>query len=470
LFDREPTRRRGERRKPGVSLITYSGGSTEYRTPPVLVFDENKVQDIYDGGLWTHNLVFSPDTLLVEIAISPVGGNIPVPDRVSTMMISNGQRLEDLKYRVVGNVTVYSVTDPSKFWQVSDILYLNRYEMAADQLFVGKIVAHGYGASGVQDFSFKILAVNDAPASLGVWGVTAADYSYTFKPGDFWVRDEEGDQLRAVLVGYQYNGSMILDGKPIGSGQWVGVEDIQAGKLVFQTANHGAFFRFHIQDDGALRRPGLPGEDIQKYETEFRFTRPVLQAPETPARPTFQGSDEDEAFVLTAGADRFMGGGGGDTISGGDGADDIWGEAGWNVLGGDAGDDLLISGDGGGALSGNLGADLLDGGAGVDWLRGGQGDDRLQGGDGDDILSGDRGTDTLSGGAGADTFLVFAGSGVERIEDFDAAEGDRLMIEGGLGYSVLQLGPNVAVQADDVLILLVGADMSALAPGWIVAA
>ena len=66
---------------------------------------------------------------------------------------------------------------------------------------------------------------------------------------------------------------------------------------------------------------------------------------------------------------------------------------------------------------------------GNDTINGGEGDDLIFGQEGDDVINGDSGDDTLFGGSGADIFvLADAGEGVDTIEDFDFAEGDRLDI------------------------------------------
>lgn len=91
-----------------------------------------------------------------------------------------------------------------------------------------------------------------------------------------------------------------------------------------------------------------------------------------------------------------------------------------------AGNDTILT------LGGN---DLLFGDAGNDLLNGGAGNDRLLGGSG---------LDTLIGGAGADVFVLDqygsdAGgqfdSGLDRILDFDAAQGDRIDATLGIGFS-----------------------------------
>ncbi len=122
----------------------------------------------------------------------------------------------------------------------------------------------------------------------------------------------------------------------------------------------------------------------------------------------------DDVAVLFGGDDLAWGGAGIDTISGGAGSDSMWG-------GNDAD-----------TLKGNLDNDYLYGEAGADILKGGDGNDRLEGGDGDDNIQGEDGIDTLSGGAGADLFVFKNGDlnpdiGIlERILDFNAADGDRI--------------------------------------------
>lgn len=79
-------------------------------------------------------------------------------------------------------------------------------------------------------------------------------------------------------------------------------------------------------------------------------------------------------------------------------------------------------------LLGGGGKDTLLGSAGNDELRGGYGNDRLVGGTGRDLIDGGAGRDRLTGGAGADSFVFNAASdGGDKITDFNAAEGDRLV-------------------------------------------
>ncbi|WP_285892590.1 M10 family metallopeptidase [Microvirga terrae] len=171
------------------------------------------------------------------------------------------------------------------------------------------------------------------------------------------------------------------------------------------------------------------------------------------------GEGGDDGLTGKGGGDALFGGAGNDWLDGGPGGDLLDGGAGWDVLsyqsatggvvvdltgnqngGAAAGDqvsnievlqgsnyaDTLTSVDRGGGsgaqLYGEGGNDTLTGKAGGDYLFGGSGGDWLDGGFGCDVLS---------GGAGADTFRFSTGLGagnVDTIQDFSAAEGDRIVL------------------------------------------
>lgn len=105
------------------------------------------------------------------------------------------------------------------------------------------------------------------------------------------------------------------------------------------------------------------------------------------------------------------------------------------------GNDFVLGGLGNDIIYSNQGRDILDGGEGNDLLRGGRDDDILMGGNGDDILIGDSGRDVLTGGSGADLFVLKADldpfseisgtlSPADVIADFDASQGDKIVIVG----------------------------------------
>jgi serralysin len=238
------------------------------------------------------------------------------------------------------------------------------------------------------------------------------------------------------------------------------------------------------------------------------------------------GSNQPELLRGYAGDDRLEGGAGSDSLFGGSGNDTIFavrdlGSSGWPVnssdsefLRGEEGNDCIIGSDGFDDIHGNEGNDIAFGGRGNDWvvggqgsdllyggshadivygnmgndtlygdgvrlwseveiagadtLRGGQGDDSIVGGGGDDWIWGDRGDDTISGGSGADVFHIFAGAGLDRVIDFNAAEGDRVVLEGGPSYVLRQEGGDTVIDlGGGDRMVLVGVNLGSLPPGWI---
>lgn len=171
-----------------------------------------------------------------------------------------------------------------------------------------------------------------------------------------------------------------------------------------------------------------------------------------------------------AGDDYIVGGAGFDDINGNQGADTADGLAGNDWVVGGKDNDLLTGNIGDDIVYGNLGQDTCYGGAGNDVVRGGQGDDVISGDAGNDWMSGDRGSDTISGGGGADTFNVFGDAGVDRITDFNAADGDRIQIERGVSYTASQSGADTVLDiAGGARVTLVGVSLSSLPSGWIFA-
>jgi len=186
----------------------------------------------------------------------------------------------------------------------------------------------------------------------------------------------------------------------------------------------------------------------------------------------------DDTIDGGAGTSYLRGEEGNDSIVGGAAFDDIQGNTGNDTERGGAGDDYVVGGkdndvlygeDGADLVYGNIGSDTADGGAGDDIVRGGQDNDSIAGGAGADFMSGDKGSDTVSGGAGADIFHISSGAGLDRVIDFNLAEGDRVHLDAGTTYTVAQVGADTVVTltaAGDEMVL-VGVQMSTLTPGWI---
>jgi Ca2+-binding RTX toxin-like protein len=109
-------------------------------------------------------------------------------------------------------------------------------------------------------------------------------------------------------------------------------------------------------------------------------------------------------------------------------------------------------------------ADVLIGTAFDDVFHGGSGADTLRGGVGDDSLGGGPGQDKLLGGAGADHFTFRASpatTGVDRINDFNSAEGDRIVLDNdffSVGTAGASLGARFFSATDITTNRLVPAD------------
>ena len=212
---------------------------------------------------------------------------------------------------------------------------------------------------------------------------------------------------------------------------------------------------------------------------------------------TINGNAADNSLSGGAGSDRIYGSTGNDIIEGGsagvagnylrgdEGNDSITGGNNFDDANGNMGNDTVATGDGddfcvGGKdndvlfgdegndfVYGNLGDDSCTGGGGNDTVRGGQGTDALCGGGGNDFVSGDRGDDTMTGGAGADIFHSSSDAGIDRILDFSLADGDRVLLDPGTAFTVMQVGGDTIVQMSNAQVVLVGFSMSSLSAGTI---
>jgi serralysin len=188
-----------------------------------------------------------------------------------------------------------------------------------------------------------------------------------------------------------------------------------------------------------------------------------------------------------AGNDTVDGGPGTNYLRGEDGNDSIVGGSGLRrhqrqpgrrhrVSGG--GDDWVVGGKDNDSLVGSAGQNLVYGNLGNDNPRrrepapissaGGQDNDTMTGGAGDDFMSGDKGDDTMLGGAAADIFHTFGDAGLDRVLDFNLAEGDRVMLDPGTQFNVGQSGADTLItMSGGGQMVLVGVEMSTLTPGWI---
>ena len=164
-----------------------------------------------------------------------------------------------------------------------------------------------------------------------------------------------------------------------------------------------------------------------------------------------QGGDGVDIMDLGSGEDTADAGRGYNVILGGSGDDNLTSDGNWDDVFGGSGDDTItvtgrnawvFGGTGndtiyGGdealsfdLLSGGDGNDTIHGRGGWDLIFGGEGDDTIDGGTGHDFIVGGAGDDDLTGGSGVDTFYFREGHGTDTIQDFNAAEGDRIDLVG----------------------------------------
>ena len=188
------------------------------------------------------------------------------------------------------------------------------------------------------------------------------------------------------------------------------------------------------------------------------------------------GNDTIEGGSAGVAGNYLRGDEGDDSITGGANFDDANGNMGHDTVATGSGDDFCVGGkdndvlfgdDGNDFVYGNLGDDSCMGGGGNDTVRGGQGTDTLSGGGGNDFVSGDRGDDTMTGGAGADIFHSSSDAGIDRVLDFSLADGDRVLLDPGTTFTVMQVGGDTVIQMSNAQVVLVGISMSSLPSGTI---
>ncbi|HXA37669.1 MAG TPA: calcium-binding protein [Phenylobacterium sp.] len=198
----------------------------------------------------------------------------------------------------------------------------------------------------------------------------------------------------------------------------------------------------------------------------------------TPSASEVHAGAGNDTIIGTTVPDYLRGDDGDDLIQGGPAFDDINGNKGNDTIdGGSGGSDWLVGGQGDDMITahhsdnliyGNLGNDTLIGGDGHDIMRGGQGDDSIVGGSGNDFISGDRGNDTESGGLGADTFHFSQDAGIDKVLDYNYAQGDRVMLDPGTTFTVSQVGADTIIDTGGGNeMILVGVQLSTLPKDWI---
>lgn len=337
---------------------------------------------------------------------------------------------------------------------VSSLGYLGRFQFGEEALqAIG--LYHGDSTPWAIDFQG---GWTETAHALGVWdkasflGSAAAQDA----AGAAWFEKIHQDAAAIDILKYE---GQVVAGIPIT------MSGILAGAHLVGVWNLKSF----LETGGAVDIRDGYGTPTSEYVQRFGgydtpFSSGTKGGPAaTSANEMIQGGDGADTLFGGAGDDTVAGGaghnilrgdGGADLLKGGWQFDDLHGGQGADTLFGGLGDDWVVGGqdadqlfgeDGGDIVLGNMGADTLDGGWGDDIVRGGQGDDVVRGGGGADFVSGDRGYDVLIGGAGADTFHTFQGASLDTVLDFDYAEGDRIRLLAGTGYSLFQAGPDTVI-------------------------
>jgi hypothetical protein len=74
----------------------------------------------------------------------------------------------------------------------------------------------------------------------------------------------------------------------------------------------------------------------------------------------------------------------------------------------------------------------------------------------------------MSGGLGADVFITFGDAEVDRVQDFNAGEGDRVRLDPGTQYSLDQIGADTVISmVGGGKMILEGVQLASLPAGWI---
>ena len=100
------------------------------------------------------------------------------------------------------------------------------------------------------------------------------------------------------------------------------------------------------------------------------------------------------------------------------------------------GDDRITAGAGHDSIVAGQGADQIFAGQGADQIFAGAGDDTIRAGSGHDLIRSGSGNDLVWGGRGADVF--WHSVDVDQIMDFNGLEGDVMVIEPDLVFSITQ--------------------------------
>jgi hypothetical protein len=370
-----------------------------------------------------------------------------------------------------GAVELKSDLDPYSFASIIPSLYISTIRLIGNNL--GDFDAQGIPHSGVvtQFVLFRITG----PLEMQVSGIAVS-------PDDLLAAFNSQDpaRLTAVLTaggaqieGYFSDGGLYGD---VGDHLVGGASnDTLSGQGGHDTLSGGAgddlihtYDGTSISTSGALVDGGA-GVDTIDYQHNPHGVTVDLSG----------GAGTD----TISGVEAAIGSPWADLIKGSSGADTLAGDGGGDTLQGGAGNDLISTADASGLAT--TGA-LVDGGAGIDILDYGRnshgvtvdlsgagggtdtvtGVESVIGSASADLIKGASGA--LTGGTGADTFHGFSGAGLDVVTDFNAAEGDRVQLDAGTTYHLIQAGSDLVIDlGNGEEMILRNVQLSILPAGWI---
>ncbi|WP_334161578.1 reprolysin-like metallopeptidase [Phenylobacterium sp.] len=331
-------------------------------------------------------------------------------------------------------------------------------DVLALQALYGPNMSHNTG-----DNSYEIVATNTYMTYWDAAGIDEVNASTSDRGWEIYLPDEQLSSVVSTRVGYAVPTSELALASPR-SLFWLTGDIEDAIGSNFADTIYGSVLSNYLYGGGG-------NDEIIAWHGDDT-------ADGGAGNDSIYGGQGNDLIGDTAGGSNYLRGDeGNDQIVGGSGFDDINGNMGDDTASGGAGDDwvvggkdndVLLGGVGDDIAYGNIGNDSCAGEAGNDLLRGGQGNDIVLGNDGNDWASGDRGDDTMTGGAGADIFHTFGDANLDRVTDFNLAEGDRVQLDPGTTYTVAQVGADTVISmTGGGQMILVGVTLTSLTGNWI---
>jgi len=308
-------------------------------------------------------------------------------------------------------------TDPN----YAGMSFTNFYTTAIHEIGHGLGLGHSADPNSIMYFSTNTtiaLTPDDISGAQAIYGAasggslngTAGNDTLSGTPGNDLITGLGGNDL---LIGFGGNDSMFggegNDQLLAGSGDTG--SDTLYGDAGNDTLGGGAGNDTLVGGTGSDVLFGGAGDDWLDVGVHDFFTADGASVTNTAwagaGADIVDGDNTADLLGGGSGNDTVAGYGGNDTLFGGkDGAPDT------------SNRDSFYGGDGDDQIYGGSDNDQVRGEAGADLLFGGDGNDTLTGGSGGDALWGGAGNDSLTGGSESDLFGFVAGSGSDRISDF----------------------------------------------------